>query len=258
MGNLFTEYYRHVRGFSSRILWDLNIEAIRSRRYFNSIRGSCNGRKAIIICNGPSLNSVDLDSLKEIYCFGLNKIYLKFKDTKFRPDSIVCANLDVAEQSKDYYRNLDINSFFLIHSAYSILGRNNNFYYCYASYSDLFSKNCSYSINVGGTVTYFALQIAYHMGFTKVALIGCDHYFSGYKGNSTERKLFEGDDLNHFDPNYFKGQIWGLPNIPLSEYSYSVAKEIYEMDNRKIYNCTDGGFLEVFERVTLKEFLEMN
>jgi hypothetical protein len=96
------------------------------------------------------------------------------------------------------------------------------------------------------------------MGFTKVALIGCDHYFSGYKGNSTERKLFEGDDLNHFDPNYFKGQIWGLPNIPLSEYSYSVAKEIYEMDNRKIYNCTDGGFLEVFERVTLKEFLEMN
>ena len=111
------------------------------------------------------------------------------------------------------------------------------------------------SINQGGTVTFVAMQLAFHMGFSKVALIGCDHSFSA-SGPANKLVKASKDDVDHFDSNYFaNGNQWQLPDLPLSEYSYSVAKAIYEANDREIVNSTIGGKLEIFNRCSLEDFL---
>ena len=93
------------------------------------------------------------------------------------------------------------------------------------------------------------------MGFSKVALIGCDHHFQ-HKGPGG--KVIKGlnEDNNHFDATYFSnGQLWQLPDLPGSEYSFNLAKRIYQASDRQLINCTMGGELNVLERQTLSEFI---
>jgi hypothetical protein len=111
------------------------------------------------------------------------------------------------------------------------------------------------SIFQGGTVTFVAIQLAFHMGFKEVALIGCDHNFTS-KGPANKLVESSDRDKDHFDPNYFSGGVmWQLPDLALSEYSYSMAKEAYELAVRKIFNATEGGKLEIFPRISLKDFV---
>jgi len=120
-----------------------------------------------------------------------------------------------------------------------------------------FAHNCRMDIYQGYTVTYVALQLAFHFGFKDVALIGCDHNFvSTGKANMT---ILAGErDYNHFDPNYFpKGCNWQLPDIIQSEISYLLARNAYEEVGRSIINATEGGKLEIFEKMSLSEFLKL-
>ena len=58
------------------------------------------------------------------------------------------------------------------------------------------------------------------------------------------------DDPNHFHSDYFgKGYRWHTPEVERMEKSYVRAKQEFEQVDRKIYNASVGGQLEVFERV---------
>ena len=118
-----------------------------------------------------------------------------------------------------------------------------------------FAEDCSISIRQGSTVTYVAMQLAFHMGFKEVALVGCDHSFVA-KGPAYKTVLADKVDPDHFDPNYFAGGVkWDLPSIAASTFHYDVAKDVFESHGREIVNCTEGGKLEVFPRQSLSEFL---
>jgi hypothetical protein len=94
------------------------------------------------------------------------------------------------------------------------------------------------------------------MGFKQVALVGCDHSFIS-KGPANKIVTAGGTDPNHFHPKYFAdGLEWQLPDLAGSEIHYETAKETYELFNRKIINCTDGGKLEIFPRESLENFLQ--
>ena len=119
-----------------------------------------------------------------------------------------------------------------------------------------FSTNPKYAICQGATVTYVALQLAYSFGFKHVALIGCDHSFHT-KGPDHKLVKSGETDPNHFDPTYFSGGMpWQLPSIDESEESYLRANRFYKYDRRKIYNCTVGGMLDIYPRISLEQFLE--
>jgi hypothetical protein len=63
------------------------------------------------------------------------------------------------------------------------------------------------------------------------------------------------DDPNHFDGSYFgAGKKWHDPKIHNVLKSYQLCKTMFEIDDRKIYNSTIGGKLELFER---KEYLSL-
>jgi hypothetical protein len=111
------------------------------------------------------------------------------------------------------------------------------------------------SVYQGHTVTFVAMQLAIHMGFREVALVGCDHNFAT-KG-ATNQLVTSGDtDPNHFDPHYFAdGVKWELPDLVQSEVSYLLAGQVVEALGGRIVNCTEGGKLEIFPRMSLSEFL---
>jgi hypothetical protein len=87
------------------------------------------------------------------------------------------------------------------------------------------------------------------MGFEEVILIGVDHSFST-KGPANETVVSQGDDPNHFAPNYFgKGFRWQLPDLEASEQAYRLARRAFEADGRRVLDATIGGKLTVFPKV---------
>ena len=243
-----------------RMLWDLNPISWLSRKRVRAWRDRFLRQKAVILCNGPSLNKVSFDDLAAsgVFTFGLNKINLLFKRSDFRPSVIVSVNPHVIEQNAEFYNTTDI-PLFLDSGGKKWVRFNKNVHFLHsAGSSGSFAKDCSISVNQGHTVTYVAMQLAFHMGFKKVALVGCDHSFAT-KGPANKTVIAGKEDPNHFDPNYFaSGVKWQLPDITASELHYEIARDTFERHGRKIVNCTEGGKLKVFTRQPLSEFIQKN
>lgn len=119
-----------------------------------------------------------------------------------------------------------------------------------------FSPDASKRIFAGQSVTIANLQLAFYFGFTEVYLIGMDFDYVklGSEIINDHKILSQEDDINHFHPDYFgKGKTWHEPKLDCVLKSYKLCKSIYEMHGRKIYNSTEGGKLEIFERVKLQD-----
>lgn len=215
-------------------------------------------QKAVILCNGPSLNQVDFHLLlrKKIFCFGLNKINLIFPQTEFRPAAIVAVNFHVINQNVDFFNKTEI-PLFLDFRGHGIVTFRNNVHFLHSVRQHRkFATDCSVSVIEGSTVTFVAMQLAFHMGFQMVALVGCDHSFS-QKGPANETVIAGNVDPDHFDSRYFsEGAKWQLPDLLASELHYDTAKEAFAQNEREIVNCTVGGKLEIFRRMHLKDFLQ--
>ena len=237
-----------------RIKWDLHPLSWVSRARVRAWKDRFQGQKAVILCNGPSLLKSDLTLLDGVFTFGLNKINLLFDKSTFRPSCIVAVNSFVIEQNKEFYNQTNLPLFLDSHAVKFVRSRT-NIVFMHSSRQYKMARDCSISINQGHTVTYAAMQLAFHMGFTSVALIGCDHYFAA-KGPANQVVTSGERDDSHFDPHYFSGGVqWQLPDLVHSELFYALAKEVYETFNRKIFNATEGGRLEIFPRIRLADFV---
>lgn len=244
-----------LRELWRRLRWDLRPEARRSRAVLRSWRDRYFGQKAVILCNGPSLVKSDLSLLGGVFTFGLNKINLLFDRSPFRPSCIVAVNQFVLEQNAGFYNTTDI-PLFLDSSAATRVRPRPNVAFLHSADQRKFARDCSMSIYQGATVTFVALQLAFHMGFRRVALIGCDHSFSA-KGAANRAVTATGRDVDHFDPNYFSGGMkWHLPDLAESEANYAIAGEVFVASGGAILNCTEGGKLELFPRAVLEDFLQ--
>jgi hypothetical protein len=206
-----------------------------------------------IICNGPSLNKMDLSLLNNYNLIGLNKIYLLFDKIKLPLSYIVSVNQLVIEQSESIYANLNL-PVFLPYNKVSM--KNENFLLFQPGGEFGFTQTFNEPIFEGYTVTQVALQISYIMGFKRVFIIGADHNFK-QTGKPNEEQIHIKDDENHFHPDYFKGQKWHLADLDGNEISYRISNRIYNSAGRKIYNATLGGNLEIFERIKFEDALKI-
>lgn len=247
--------YRYAyREIYDRLRWDLKPESWRSRHIIRAYQNKYVGRKAIIVCNGPSLLKTDFGLLENVFTFGLNKINLLFNKSDFRPSCIVAVNSFVIEQNAEFYNKTDI-PLFLDRYGHGLIHPRDNVAFLHSTERLKFARDCSMSIYQGYTVTFVAMQLAFHMGFKEVALIGCDHNFATKGPANMPVRSGEKDD-NHFDSNYFAGGVkWQLPDLAQSEISYGIAREVYESSDRRIVNSSEGGKLEIFERMPLAVFL---
>lgn len=242
-----------------RLLWEFRPESWRSRARLAKLRDARAGGTAVILCNGPSLLKTDFDLVNRSGAFviGLNKINLLFDKTELRPHAIAAVNPYVIEQNRDFYNETEIPLFLDSVGARHVRARE-NVAFLHSANIRRFAKDVSISISQGHTVTFVALQLAYHLGLRRVALVGCDHNFAQQGPANLAVKAGEKDE-SHFDPRYFaNGVQWQLPDLLQSEIHYLLAREAFESDGRLVVNATVGGKLEIFQRMALEEFLAGN
>jgi hypothetical protein len=222
------------------------ISRFRMRRYQNLHLG----KRCFIVGNGPSLNQMDLQLLRNEITFGANRIYLIFPKIGFQTTYYVSVNrLVIAQCSKDI-ENLQMPKFISWYARNDISFKTDITFVRDPHDRELgFSKIPVWHVCEGATVTYVAMQLAYYMGFKQVILIGVDHSYAT-TGQPHKTVLSAGKDPNHFDPNYFgRGFRWQLPDLETSERAYGLAKINFEQDNREILDATIAGKLDIFPKV---------
>lgn len=211
------------------------------------------GKRAFIIANGPSLKQTDMSKLKDEFTFGMNRIYLMFPELGFSTTYLSVVNDLVIEQTAGDLVNLQIPKFLAWRSRRHFpadLPTSRLPTFLYTSYTGPhFSPDVRGRVWEGATVTNVTLQLAFHMGFQQVILIGLDHnYTTTGKPNTTVTS--EGDDPNHFSPAYFgKGFRWQLPDLETSEVGYAMARDVYREAGREVLDATIGGKLTIFPKV---------
>lgn len=221
-----------------------------SLRRLETYRDIHRGRRCFIIGNGPSLRETDLCRLQGEHTFGLNRIYLLFPELAFTTTYLVSVNDLVLEQCEAEMRGLVLPKFITWRARRwfsddpGVIFLDTDF-----TGSEDFSGDMRGRIFEGFTVTFVALQLAFYMGFAEVILIGVDHNFQT-SGPANETVVSQGDDPNHFAPNYFgKGFRWQLPDLAGSERAYRLARQAYTQAGRQVLDATIGGKLTVFPKV---------
>jgi hypothetical protein len=235
---------RHVAAKTISLRWR------ESQRRMHELHNSHLGERCFIIGNGPSLRKTDLTKLRGEFTFGLNRIYLIFPELRFTTSCLVSVNDLVLEQCAVEMKALALPKF-LTWRARDWFLNDPRAVFMDTDFTgpENFSCDAAGRIFEGFTVTYVALQIAFHMGFSQAILIGVDHNFVT-QGPANQTIISHGDDPNHFTPNYFgAGFKWQLPDLEGSERAYKMARNAFEADGRQIVDATVGGKLTIFPKV---------
>lgn len=212
------------------------------------------GQRCVIVCNGPSLNAMDLTLLQSEVVIGLNKIHLGLKQFGFYPRYLVAVNPLVVEQSLAALAAMSCIKFIGKHAASHLPQDAFTYHLPILGPPDDFSRDLEVGVREGGTVTHVALQVAYYMGFSEVILIGMDHRYD-FTGTPNERRRLDGPDMNHFSPEYFSGRDWQNPDLVQSEESYLAARVAYEAAGRQIIDATVDGACTIFRKADYREVL---
>lgn len=214
------------------------------------LRGRHRGERCVIVANGPSLNGMDLAPLRGETVIGLNKIHLGLPRFGFYPRYYVAINRKVMEQAAQAIRAMTSVKFLGCHAVAAALAEDALTYIIDTEHPPArFSRDLALGMHEGWTVTYAALQVAYHLGFADVVLVGLDHRYR-FDGEPNEARRLEGPDPNHFAPDYFgHGQAWDNPDLVRSEESYRIALQEFRREGRSIVDATPGGACNVFPKV---------
>jgi hypothetical protein len=251
--NVLRETYQSLRRLPRLPAAYLHPWRRESIRRLTALKDAHKGQRAFIIANGPSLKQTDLSRLRNEVTFGMNRIYLMFPELGFSSTYLVAVNDLVIEQTASDIANLAMPKFLSWRSRRffpSNLPINQLPTFIYTTYeSPSFSRDVRGRVWESATVTNVTLQLAFHMGFQQVILIGADHNYTAIgKPNTTVTS--QGDDPNHFSPAYFgKGFRWQLPDLEMSEIGYAIAREAYQNAGREVLDATIGGKLTIFPKV---------
>lgn len=221
------------------------------------------GERVVIIGNGPSLNELDLTRLKTETTIAVNGIFYAADQMGFDPSYYVVEDTAVMKDNLDEIVAYQAGHKFFPSIYRRLVGERPNVSYFMMNRGfyeprspdfcvPRFSVDPGHHLFSGQSVTLINLQLAYHLGFEEVVLIGMDFSYTVPSDAVVEGDIITStsDDPNHFHPDYFgPGKVWKDPKLDRVLANYALAKRIYEADGRRIVNATAGGKLELFERV---------
>lgn len=208
------------------------------------------GETCVIIGNGPSLDKIPSEWLDKYITFGSNQIYRK----PYKPDyyciideAMMYRCLPKLQEGWRPKKEMFIR-------AECGLEDNN---WIYPVVFNGYSRDINAFIVMGGTVTYAMMQIATFMGFTKILLVGIDHYYpksmTGKSGGFTAK----GKDPDHFtcndgEPYFEPGKEYARPED--TTLSYRAAGMFFGEFGIECINLTEGTKLDVFKKGSIKEY----
>lgn len=208
------------------------------------------GKRCFIVATGPSLTEKDYNRLSGEYTIGVNGLCLWFNDDIAETDYFVISDDDVYRRVESKLKILKKTQIFIservkkttnVDVRFNVFPVNiwNRFI------ANTFKKKMSNDISVCSydeeTVVFHAIQLALHLGFSEIYLIGTDC-------NYRQKKKYAADHGKEVDINLGDKML----------QSYEVVKLYQERFGFNIYNATRGGMLEIFPRVCLEEILEEN
>ena len=244
-----------LRYFADRVTFGKNRKAV-----LRDFKDFLKNDVVLVVANGPSLNVTPLHQFDGVTSLGMNKIDLIYKKTKWRADFVFCNNNLVAKQ---HWRDwLDGGASVMLSWKcrwFIPFWRWKEFRFYLSDTDTDCSDNFSERVASAGTVSYAALQFALYSGASTIIIVGLDHNFAGVSrsdAHKIERRV--GSDPNHFDPNYFAhGQLWGVPNLELSEIGFTNIRNRAEARGVKVFDATIGGKLEIFEKISIDQALDI-
>lgn len=236
------------------------------------------GETIFILGNGPSLNKTDLNLLKDKYTFCVNRAYLLYERINWKPTFYTANDWRVVPDNCAEMNALTGSMFFFDNNFKGIMREDEDTYFYEHTAGDpsdlperVFSSDMSKGVRGAGSVVGTAIQIAAHLGFKVINLIGCD---LGYNVRATvtqsgEDKFGNGvkleltstkdDDPNHFDPRYFgKGRRWHDPNVKRMISGHEQCLKGTKNLGISLRNATIGGDLELYERVDFKDAVQQS
>lgn len=208
------------------------------------------GERGFVIGNGPSLNDIDLDRLKDEITFGGNLIFLH---KNFSP---MYYSIEDWRAIDVYYRR--INRYkkpkykFIAYRYASDFIRGDDVVYIDFDRSvrgtNIIDKPCDKDDNKFywmSTITNLLIQLAYYMGCNPIYLIGVDHLLK----DSVKQ-------LSHFSEEYNKyNNKPNLTYVKLLEEGYRLNKEFLEKEGYHIYNLNPDSYLEIYEKKRIDEII---
>lgn len=226
------------------------------------IKNTHRGERCVIIGMGPSLKVADLDRFKGIYTIACNKIYLAYEETDWRPDYYMVSDVLVAENNKEAIASVKAQKYFpdwVEHRCPELAKI--NWIPCAKSPEYMAGKSVGFAQDLtegiqpgGATVIYDMLQLAFHLGFSEVALVGIDFSFenSAASGDKCEQGevLVSAGEVNHFAKDYRKpGETWTVPKMDEQRIAFAKAAEVFAANGRLLVNASRNTKLEEVERV---------
>jgi len=207
------------------------------------------GQRCFLVATGPSINKTNLSLLDNEITVGVNTAYKLPVNYNY----FVVSDRIIWDVYKDTLLSLGTTLFIGYVASRHFLSRKlrDDVYLVKGKRTTSLPQNFPSTINnhvyvYANTVVYLALQILYYLGFSEVYLLGCDCTYS----------------VGHFDGQKFTkhGRIQTIASEEEKFWNkifdaYKICKNVYENDNRKIYNATIGGELEVFERKKIEDVI---
>lgn len=234
-------------------------------RYMAKIRNSHLGESCFIIGNGPSLTVEDLNTLHDrgIDTFAVNRIYQIFPQTRWRPTYFVSTDAvmlrDKLEEAaavpakikfiplqNKYYHGIRIQG-----ARYFF--RNDN---RAKDQPEGFSLDCTEQVNMRGTVTIACMQLAMHLGYKHIYLLGIDHNFDKIITDKGE-VIIDPSVKNYFIEGYDQDVITEVTHdLGNTTRAYYDVRRFIDKTDVNIYNASRKTKLEAFPKVTFEEALE--
>ena len=215
------------------------------------------GERCFVVATGPSLTVKDLNLIQKEISFSMNSAVLALKDTSWCPDYYMIQDEYVFRKLRDKIREAsskELRKIWISESLEKQFGNEESYpvfplhyldhkMYHRSGYGEFkFSDDCYATIYDAYTITFSVLQMACYMGFKEIYLLGCDCNYKMPKTHFIE--------YGHKDP---KATIMGDKMIA-GHYEF---KRFADEHNIKIINCTRGGMLEVYPRMTLEDVLQV-
>jgi hypothetical protein len=236
--------------------------------FLSSLRDKHKGQRCFIIANGPSLNDLNIDYLKDEITLGCNGIFNRFNEWGFHTNYyFIEDNVQTELRVKEVSKLKGPIKFIGLHNNYCFPFFNDlNYFHVpirgnmdYTSSEDLypqFSLDVAAITYFGGTITYIMLQFAYHLGFDEVYIVGLDHDYGKLPEIFPPGKIkvtkenYAMVQQCHYDKNYYQiGDTLGVPHVEAQNSAYEKANKIFNQSGRKVFNASSNTKLEVFEKV---------
>ena len=234
-------------------------------RYMAKIRNTHLGESCFIIGNGPSLTVEDLNTLQDkgIDTFAVNRIYQIFHQTKWRPTYFVSTDAVMLRDKLEEAAAIPAKiKFSPLQNKYYLGIKLKGARYFYRN--DLrekdppegFSLDCTNQVNMRGTVTIACMQLAMHLGYKHIYLLGIDHNFDKIITENGE-VIIDPSVKNYFIEGYDQDVIKEVRHdLGNTTRAYYDVRRFIDKTDVSIYNASRKTKLEAFPRVTFEEAIE--